>query len=136
MLRIGVKVANKVTRPVQAEVTHKQFVSQDGAGKKTFSPSTGIKRLCLFEQQEHKMELPDGRLIAVEAVLTFLEEVLPQGASGRLEPIDPRDEIILPDGSTAPVVYVSAPYDPKKKRGFVVQVWLGVKRSQGAGQGV
>jgi hypothetical protein len=48
-----------------------------------------------------------GETIAVRACISFFEPITPNGATGRREPIDPRDRLTLPSGYTG--VIVNAP---------------------------
>jgi hypothetical protein len=127
LVRRGVAIASRQTRSLQDAITHFAYVSQDLFGKKTFNPPSGTSRKCLIEQRVQKRKLPGGQEVDVQAALLFLEPIPAQGTAGRVEPIDPRDEIVLPDGSTGPIIYVSGPEDPKTDRPFVLQVWLGIR---------
>lgn len=127
IIRKGIATVDKVTRPVQAIIIHKAWVGQDGFGVPTFNPVNGTARRAIYEQRAHSKQLPDGRLVAVQALLTFLDPIPPNGTAGRQEPVDPRDVFILPDGSTGPTAFVSGLLDPSTGRSFITQVWLGIR---------
>jgi hypothetical protein len=123
----AVKIADHVTKSLQVEVLHLRWVSQDGFGEPVYSPPTGIKRFAIYEQREQEKRLADGKLIAVQGTLTFTAVPESQGTTGRTEPVDLRDLFVLPNGTTAPTVYVNAPVDPATGKAFVLQVFLGQK---------
>jgi hypothetical protein len=77
--------------------------------------------------REQEKRLADGKLIAVQGTLTFTAVPESQGTTGRTEPVDLRDLFVLPNGTTAPTVYVNAPVDPATGKAFVLQVFLGQK---------
>lgn len=125
-LRKAVGIINKQTKSLQGGVTHRAWVKQDGFGDPTYSPVGGVLRQAIIDQTVAERKLPSGRLVMVKAALTFLTPVEPQGTAGREEPIDPRDSIVLPDGSTGPIVMVGkGVIDPETHAAFAIQVWLG-----------
>jgi hypothetical protein len=70
--------------------------------------------------------LTSGRVITVIATLTIVGDVTPNGTTGRKEPIDPRDRITLPDGTTGPIIDApGAVVDPGTGRGFIHEIMLG-----------
>ena len=66
-----------------------------------------------------------GADVVVRASVTFLTPLTANGAETRTEPIDPRDKIILPDGTTGPIVNISGPVDPDTGAPFLFEVLLG-----------
>lgn len=114
---------NKAFKSFQATVIHKTWIRSDGFGKNTFEEVT---RHAIVQEGPQDRKMQDGSLVHLEAVLTFLEPILPNGAVDRQEPIDPKDEFTLPSGYTWGIVKVSKdPVNPKTNAGFLHQVWLG-----------
>lgn len=128
ILRKGVKIIDKQTKSFQGSVLHKQISSQDECGEKTFSPAAGTTRKAIIVQEFAFTRMPDGTRVPTQASLLFTTEFGSPLVSGidRAGPIDPRDELVLPDGSTGPIVRVSGPLDPPA-RPFILQVWLGAR---------
>jgi len=124
IVRNAIKTANKVSKPVQCSVTHRRWISnKDGFGEKNFDTVT---RPALVEKNLEKFVKEDGQVTGVQARLTFLTVVEPQGSTGRDEPIDSRDEFVLPDGTTGPIVaMVGGVVDPVTKKGFLLVGMLG-----------
>jgi hypothetical protein len=122
IIRKAVKVAHKVTKPVQGFVQHVTWTGQDGLGDES---TVIVLRQCLIEQKLHQRKLSDGRVVQIEATLTFLEVIPPNGSAHRVEPVDPKDTFILPDGSSGSIIDTEGLHDPGAARPFVLQVFLG-----------
>jgi hypothetical protein len=125
VVRKGVALASKQTGSLQEAVEHVTWIGQDFMGAATV---TSVPRKALVEQKLHQRRLSDGTMVTVKATLTFLDVVAPNGATGRVEPIDTRDTFILADGSSGPVVDVDGFRDPGAARPFFLQVYMGVSR--------
>jgi len=122
-VRGAVKTAATVTKSLQETVQHFAWTGQVNLGEESLASAVSLK--ALVEQKLEWRRLGDGRLVEVQARLTFLEIVAPNGASGRIEPIDPKDKLVLVDGTTGPVYLVSGLRDPGKSRPYFLEVWLG-----------
>jgi len=127
LIRKGVSIVNKQTKSVQVTVTHKQWTKQDGFGSPVYDPPEGIARLAILDQRYQLRTRSDGQTVPISASLNFLDPILPKGTEGREEPIDARDVIVLPDGSSNSIVNIEGPYDPAMGKPFILTVWLGSK---------
>lgn len=126
ILRSGIKIAHNLTKGVQGEIQHYAWTGQDGYGKPTY-PISPVSLLCVIDRT-NKVITVNGQLVTISATLTFVGDVAPNGATGRREPIDPRDKIILPDGFTAPIIDTPGSVtDPVTGRGFIQSVMLGTR---------
>lgn len=96
VVRGAVRLARRVTKSVQAKVTHEAWTGQDATTKPTFAP--GVPLQAIVEQGPLPFRNALGETIVVRAVLHILEPVEANGAAQREEPIDPRDRITLPNG--------------------------------------
>lgn len=125
-VRTMVAVANSMTAPLQPTVTHYAWTGQSGTGKPIYV-LIGVARKALVEHRTRRIVTAQGQEILAEHQLLFLEPVPAQGASGRIEPIDPRDKIVLPNGTTAPIVHIGGFADAGSSIGdtFYHEVWLG-----------
>lgn len=123
VFRDVVGICDDLFKPVQADVQHVTWVGQDALGDPL--PPVVVIRKAIVEQKLQDIKLNDGRSVSIQAKLTFLAPVLPNGAPNRIEPIDARDTFILPDGSSGPVVNVSGMRDPGANRPFFLEVFLG-----------
>lgn len=127
LIRTGVALADSLTAPLQASVTHEAYTGMDGFGKKVYA--TGVARPALVERKNKERRKPDGRTIITTAMITFLRPIAANGAAGRQEPVDTRDRITLPDGSTDPIADVEALLDPDTGAGYYTTVYLGLEVS-------
>jgi hypothetical protein len=127
IIRGAVAIADKVTKPVQVNVTHRAFTGQDGDGARAYAAP--VTRKAFVEMSRKLRPRADGTMIPTIASVLFLEPVPVNGAvtdPPRHEPIDPRDIIALPDGATGPIIEgPDAPLDPATNRAFFNQIYLG-----------
>lgn len=101
IIRSGIAIADTVTKGAQVDVTHYPWESQTGFGVITFGAA--VTRKAIVDMTRKQRMTATGTLVNTVATVTFLETVAPNGAAGRREPIDPRDKIVLPDGTTGPI---------------------------------
>jgi hypothetical protein len=123
VVKSGVRTVQRVTGSLQEQVTHRAWIGQDGFGAESWGEPVG--RLALVEQRVHMRRLSDGRLVEVRAKLTLLEEVEPNGAPDRIEPVDLRDRFTLADGTTGPVLDVQGLRNPEDGQPYLLEVYLG-----------
>lgn len=125
VVRSGVAIANKVTSSLQGVVTIRQWVAQDVNGTDTYS-STLKKVPAIIEMGEKQYSTQTGVVVTVQATITFLQPIKPNGAVGRVEPIDERDVLTLPDGTTGPTM-IGAPsiVDPATSKPYFQTVGIG-----------
>jgi hypothetical protein len=126
IIRAGVAIAATVTRDLQAEVFHTAWIGQNGAGDDQFA--SPVTRHALVDRTRKPYFTKGGNLISIVATITFLDPIPDTAAlSGqqRVNPIDPRDIIMLDDGVTAPIVRTGGFEDAGTKQPFVNEVALG-----------
>lgn len=124
VVRGAVATANTVTRDLQASVTHFAWTSQSDTGAPVYA--SGVSRKAIVEMKQRLMRTAGGQEIVARAKVTFLELPAANGAANRREPIDPRDKILLPDGTTGPILDVAGLVDAESTAGrsFFAEVWL------------
>ena len=123
ILRSGIATIKKVTDSLQPYVTHKAWKGQDGYGAPIYN--SPVQRKAIVEKKVQMRRTESGELVLTTATVMFIEPVPPLGAADRSEPVDPRDVIILPDGSTGAIVNVSGFVDRVTGRPFYSEIWLG-----------
>jgi hypothetical protein len=122
-IRAGIQTANTVTKPLQGTVQHAAWIGQDGFGADTWAAP--VSRAALVDLTRKLRATQNGRLVMTVASITFLDVLSANGASGRTEPIDDRDKITLPDGTTGPIVSVGGFMDALTGRPLLNEVLLG-----------
>jgi hypothetical protein len=113
LVRDAVKTADMLTTSLQPEVTHKKLSTKDLYGAVVGESLT--KRKALVDQTFRQIRTTGGQMISIRATITFLRPVA----------IDPQDTIILPDGTTGPIVTSGGFVDAGTKHGFYTEIYLG-----------
>jgi hypothetical protein len=123
IVRSAVKTADAATASLQVDVTHYAWLGQSGYGDITYASPVTLP--ALVDQRLSEVRTASGELVNTKAHITFIRVVPPSGGAGRNEPIDARDKIVLPDGTTGPIVATSGLVDPSTARPYVLEVFLG-----------
>lgn len=80
-----------------ATVTYIAASATDGAGKE-LSPSVPVQRPAIVNKVQKLVKSPSGELVMSQAYVAFLDPA----------PISEFDQIILPDGTTGPIISTQA----------------------------
>jgi hypothetical protein len=122
-----VAVADKIIKPLQGDVSHYPWIAQNAFGSVSQQTPFGqpIARKAVIEQQSRWRQLPNGNTVSTYAHIIFLTPFEHIDVPNRKNPIDPRDRLILPDGSTGPIVDVDGLHNPGTKSLYFCEVWLG-----------
>lgn len=101
ILRSGVKQVNTITKSLQADISYRRCLSIDYRGKKTLDSPVILK--ALVDWSEASVRSSTGELTVSRAQVTFLDiTALTNATAGK--GIDDNDEIVLPDGTTGPIL--------------------------------
>lgn len=128
VVRSAVAVANDITADLQDTITIEQWTANatDGYPGKSYDSSISVS--AIIEQGPRPFRTREGEVIQAAAVINILQPIAANGATGRVEPIDPRDRITLPDGyADTPIMGASGLVDPSTGRPYYYQIALGVK---------
>lgn len=126
VVRKGVAIASKTFDSMKGPVVHYAWIGQDGRGGDVFAAP--VSRRALIDLTKRRFATGSGQLITTFASLTFLDAIADTTATApavRENPIDPRDRIVLPDGTTAPIVQAGGFNDTKTSRPYLQEVVLG-----------
>lgn len=124
LIQQGLKIIDTQTKSLQVEVQRYAWLGQDGFGDEDWDETPDLIK-GVYEPKDEMRHDQDGRRVRVKGVLLIPRPVAPKGGTGRNEPIDYRDKIILPDGSTAPIIGNPTVMDPTTNRPFYHSVMLG-----------
>lgn len=117
-------LANTITAPLQVNVTFEAWVGSGDYGTDSlYAEPLALPAIVEMKQQLRRSY--SGEEVQQRAVVTFLAPVRPNGAAGRREPIDPRDRITLPDGTTGPILDAQGLADPATGAPYFQVVALG-----------
>jgi len=109
------------------DVLHYPYLGQDGKGRDDHA-TTGISRRALVDLTHKQYMTTGGIIVSQVAELTFLsplEDTAGNAGSDRVNPIDPRDKFVLPNGITAPIISDGGFMDSGPIVPFVTSVKLG-----------
>jgi hypothetical protein len=128
----GIKIVSKQVADVKVPVSFQAWIGDDGKGGDAYAGAVTVRPVVSRKARVIRTE--GGQFAHTLATLTFVDPVAPttaQAGRTRRQPFDPRDLFVLPDGSTAPVVDIGGPMDPKTSDTFIHVVTLGnVPRGQ------
>jgi hypothetical protein len=123
IVRSGVALADKLTASLQSTVTIEAWIADD-----LTSPMPApvfaepIRHAAIVEQRAEAVRTVSGETVMTKAQVTFIHPITPNGAVGRIEPIDPRDRIILADGTTGAIVLNTGLVNPATGGPYLQQV--------------
>lgn len=128
IIRSGVATASNVTADIQALVVHSPWIGDLGgsaSGKGKAAYGAPIPRRAFVNTGAQELKMKDGQSVLIKAKIVFLDPIPPNGAAGRREPIDVQDKIVLPDGTTGPIIDTGGLLDAGTTAPFVNTVFLG-----------
>ena len=125
LIRDCVAVADRVTMTLQCAVTHEAWIAVTGHyGAPSFAAA--VSRQSIVDYSTRLVRDMNGQEVPASITIMILRPISANGASGRREPVDPRDRFILPDGTTGPVLNVGpGGIDPSTGRAYFAEVYLG-----------
>lgn len=121
-VRLGVKIANDVTRPLQPLVTYERSLGDTGFGSNAYAAPVQLHAIVDWKQK--MLRTAGGEMTVSRASVQFLdikEVVAATGGAG----IDDDDRITLPDGTTGPIIDMSGFIDAGTGHPFATEVFLG-----------
>lgn len=127
VVRSGVAIADGVTKPLQATVSFRHYVSSDAYGTKVYAPDVALPALqlkALVDWKQKQVRTMDGVLSVSRAMVMFLDIAALVAATGG-EGVDDNDVIVLPDGTTGPILDMSGFIDAGTGHPVATEVWLG-----------
>lgn len=117
IVRAGMKLADKQTDSLQPKIQLYHYVSQTGDGDVTYNPPlAGAGELvpALVDYKQQQRMTADGSMVLSKAYVFF----------PRPMEIDPRDKIVLPDGTTGDIIPTAGLADKDTGKAFYKEVWL------------
>lgn len=112
-----VGLANSLTQNLglQADVTYYPYVASDGAGKRSYGPAQARK--ALYTRKMKLVRSLSGEMVMSTAQVVFLDPTT----------INELDKIVLPDGSTQPILTTDAFVDGSNSP-ILTEIFLGDSR--------
>lgn len=126
----GIALANSLTGTLQADISYSAWLGYATTGPNAgtgYSYSSPVSIPAIIELGRKQRQDSNGQLLITVARVFLLRPLTPNGATGRTEPIDTRDVIVLPDGTTGPIVSVGGLVNPVIGRPYYHDILLGDK---------
>lgn len=123
VVRKGIKVADKVVKSLEAEVSYYRFLGDDDEyGTPRFA--SAVKLRAIVEWKQRSLRTMTGQLSVSRSSVQFLSiQALVLATDG--EGIDDNDKIVLPDGTTGPILDMSGFIDAGTGHPLATEVFLG-----------
>lgn len=124
VLRSAVAIADNVTKPIQALVSYSRCTgtNTDGYGTKTFA--TPVMLRAIVDWRQKHLRTMTGELTVSRASVAFLD-IAALVAATNGEGIGDSDLIVLPDGTTGPIIDMSGFIDAGTGHPLSTEVWIG-----------
>jgi hypothetical protein len=122
LVRKYVAVADRVVKSLEPTVMVAHMTAADEYGKKTLGEPVGVRALVDWKQQQ--VRTSSGVLSVSRVMVTFLD-VGGLLAATNNEGLDDSDRIMLPDGTTGPILDMGGFIDAGTGRPFATEVYLG-----------
>jgi hypothetical protein len=123
IIRNAVALANNVTKSLQVVIRYEPWIGQDEYGTPRYGSRQDL--LVIIEYKNKWFSTRSGQEMLVRANIFFLQPLTANGATGRAEPLDNRDRITLPDGTTGPILSVDGVTDSNTQYPYYHAVALG-----------
>lgn len=121
-LRAGVKVADKVTKPLQATVKYERETTADEYGKVT--PAAPVYLRAIVDFGRKQVRTSSGELTVTRATIDLLDiDAVVKATNG--QGIGNNDKFTLPDGDSGPILDISGFVDAGTGHPIATTVMLG-----------
>ena len=122
VVRVGVKVADGITKPLQATITYRRYGGEDAYGEKVLGSAVSMKAVVDWKQRQVRTQA--GILSVSRASVLFLDTAQLLSVTNN-QGINDEDQITLPDGTTGPILDMSGFIDAGTGVPVATEVFLG-----------
>lgn len=122
VIRLGVKIADSVTKSVHSSVTFTRVTARDSYGAPTATSTTTLR--AVVEVKNAPVRTREGITVVARATLDFLDVTAILSATGGAG-FDYDDQFVLQDGSTGPILNLGGFMDPGNGKPVAMTVYLG-----------
>jgi hypothetical protein len=126
LIRGAVKTAHKITSQgeLQETITLKRWVSENSGGVRTYAADLPVS--AIVDHKSRAFRTKDGIDRTSTAQVVLLDPIETLTVTGRKEPVDERDQVVLADGTVGVVMGVDGGVvDPATGYGYVTMIYLG-----------
>jgi hypothetical protein len=123
VVRSAVKIADSVTKPLQATVTYERAtVSDDNYSTKTYAAPVPLRAIVDWNQKPVRTQT--GEMTVTRVTISLLDVAAVSAATGGTG-IDDDDRFTLPDGTTGPILDLGGFIDAGTGHPVATEVMLG-----------
>jgi hypothetical protein len=128
LIRDGIALAHSLTDTLQSSIELHQWVGSDANGKERYA-TPPLTLSAVVDHESSVVKTADGQDVKAATYVLILQ-LVPSAVevdsdNPRRNPVDERDKIILPDGSTGPILKVKGFVDSETNLRFYSEIWLG-----------
>jgi hypothetical protein len=129
ILESGISIARGLTSGVQETCILEQVTGSSPSGDLEYADPIEFHPIVDYT---NKVSIRNAQIVSISATLTVLESISFNTAAvidpPRKNPIDLRDRITLPDGSTGPIISVPGSVsNPRTGTGFIQVIEIGTR---------
>lgn len=121
---VALPIADRISDGAQDTVLIYPWIGYNTSGGPAYAP-TPVPHKAIIEEKTSEYLKSATEVVNQKAVITIPRPIAPNGAAERTEPVDPRDQIVLPSGYTGPILDVNGPIDPKTHAPYMFTIILG-----------
>ncbi len=129
ILRKGVGILDKQTKSLTVSVQHYRWVRTDPNGDDHYD-STVLAHQAIVDESPNVKYTKGGVTVPVAATILILRPFAALVATGRINPVDPRDMFKLPSGLSGQVLETPGVTDPGTGYQYFSEVRIGVPESR------
>jgi hypothetical protein len=122
VVRGGVKIADSVTKPLQAMVTYQRYMGSDGYGDPSWADPVQLR--AIVDYRSSSVRTPDGILTVSRASIMLLDIDVVLAVTDS-KGVDNNDKFILPDGDTGPILDIKGFVDAIRGIPVATEVMIG-----------
>ena len=123
IIRNAVAVIDRQTATLQDTILFYAWTGFGTYGEPTYGSVVSMQ--AIVEEKQTLLHLSDGQEVSQRAKIVIPRPITANGATGRREPVDPRDKIVLPSGYTGPILSVEGVMDPTTNAPYSYDIILG-----------
>lgn len=124
VIRSGVAVINSVTSDLQVTVQHYAWLSNNDDGESVYDTVVNLSAIVEYGK-EQSMDVNGRQSLVKGTAITVVGPITDNGGANRREPVDPRDRLVLPDGTSGPILSMKGVADPSTGDQYVYEIFLG-----------
>ncbi len=123
IFRDGVALMNTTLADLQGDITIAPWTGHDFNVKPTYAAA--VTYPAIINRTQRVLRGKDGQTFNISASVQLLQPVTATVATGRQNPIDPRDKVTLPNGDSWPILRIGGVDDPSTSAPYAAEIFLG-----------